>query len=551
MNLTRCLFAFFLIFVPCALRAADAPSGKITGTVVDQASHPIPFATVTLKSTTDQAPARTTAADDHGAFSLNGIPFDEYKIFYAPVGASNQETAPFRLDAAHAKLDIGKLVVVAEPSTVKMDTVRVSMQKEAFYNSIDRKVYNVGKDLQSANGTASDLMQNIPSVQVDIDGNVSLRGSDNVLILIDGKPSTLMGANRAAVLEQMSADTIDKIEVITNPSAKYKPDGTAGIINIVTKRKHDPGYSGVVRAGAGTDSRYSASFSGNYNPGKYNFYGTYSLRQDDRLRKVTDHRTHVDSATGTNIGTQQSTIEHSRPLSHIAQTGVDYKLSDDDKLGAVARYNYRSLTRHATETDQTFDAKGNVAKDYDRVRVDPEYERDAELKTNYQHSFAKEGEELNIEAQGSDHKEQEDNHYSNVYRSPVTPTSYDNKRITQKETANQELAEYTLPMDNDAKFESGYTREARKLDSDHFGTNLDPVSNSLIVDPASTNRFIYKSTIHSLYGTFGRPLGQFGFLAGLRLEEAYVDTNPLTSASGPLQPARWQPELASPRHPFV
>src|SRR5258708_40185546 len=96
--------------------------------------------------------------------------------------------------------------------------------------------------------------------------------------------------------------------------------------------------------------------------------------------------------------------------------------------------------------------------------------------------------------------------------------------------ANQELAEYTLPMDNDAKFESGYTREARKLDSDHFGTNLDPVSNSLIVDPASTNRFIYKSTIHSLYGTFGRPLGQFGFLAGLRLEEAYVDTNPLTSA---------------------
>jgi outer membrane cobalamin receptor len=163
-------------------------------------------------------------------FVLEQMPFGTYRLTYGFLGDGSDETPPLVLDTQHQSLDLGRLTIAE--AAIKMDKVEVTSRKEAFYNSIDRKVYNVGKDIQSATGSASDLLQNIPSVQVDIEGNVSLRGDESVLILIDGKTSALMGANRAAVLEQMPADSIDKIEVITNPSAKYKPDGTAGIINI-------------------------------------------------------------------------------------------------------------------------------------------------------------------------------------------------------------------------------------------------------------------------------------------------------------------------------
>src|SRR5262249_15011018 len=154
-----------------------------------------------------------------------------------------------------------------------------------FFNSIDRKTYNVGKDLKSVSGAASDLLQSIPSVQVDVDGNVSLRGNSSVLILIDGKPSTLMSTvNRPDVLAQMPADGIERIEVITNPSAKYKPDGTAGIINLVMKRQRKSGVSGTLRTSVGNDSRSNVGLSLNYNPGKYNVFGSVNVRQDDRNR---------------------------------------------------------------------------------------------------------------------------------------------------------------------------------------------------------------------------------------------------------------------------
>src|ERR1017187_10127206 len=173
---------------------------------------------------------------------------------------------------------------------VRMDRVEVTAIQQTFLNSIDRKTYNVGADIQSVTGSASDILQNIPSVQVDIDGNVSLRGDDNVQILIDGRSSALMGANRADVLAALPADSIERIEVITNPSAMYKPDGSAGIINIVLKKKHKPGISGSLRLTAGNGRRFGATLNGSYNPRRYNIFGTLTLRQDDRIRVATDNR---------------------------------------------------------------------------------------------------------------------------------------------------------------------------------------------------------------------------------------------------------------------
>ena len=417
--------------------------------------------------------------------------------------------------------------VIAE--ALQLERVQVTAKRETFYNTIDRKTYNVGKDIQSTTGSASDLLQNVPSVQVDVEGNVSLRGSSNVLILVNGKTSTLMGRNRAAVLEQMPADGIEKIEVITNPSAKYKPDGTAGIINITMKRKQDAGYSASARASVGNGGRYNGSVTANYNPGRFNLFGTVAVRQDDRPRTATDDRSHFDAAAGGMVSTSQHVSEESRPLSRIVQTGVDYKLSEDTKVGASFNYNYRDFVRTGTETNLSRNATGVITGDYDRIRTDPEYERDVEFSATLQHTWPKLDNELNLEVQHGRTVEQEDNNYMNVQRLPAALTTFDRAVIKATEENTEAIAEGVYNLDETSKIEAGYSWQDSSADLDFRGTFLDPVSNTWLTDPLRTNRFIYESGIHAVYATAGRPFGQFGVLGGLRFEHATIDTDQRTT----------------------
>jgi outer membrane receptor protein involved in Fe transport len=526
-----------LVAITSIASAASAPpspngasTGVVTGTVVDPlANRPVEYATVTIKNKAADRVVTAGVTDAKGGFDLENIPVGDYRLFYSYVGTAGSEAIPFTIDAGHRKVDLGRLSLDGE-TAVKLEKVEVSARKEAFYNSIDRKVYNVGKDIRSAGGSASDLLQNVPSVQVSVDGNVSLRGNDSVLILVNGKPSTLMSAaNRADVLAQMPADAIERIEVITNPSAKYKPDGTAGIINLVEKRKHEAGYSGVLRASVGNAQRSNFGFSANYNPGKYNVFTTASARQDDRPRFSQDVRRHLDAATNTFITTEQSSVEHMRPLSRLAQVGGDYNIDAENKVGATASYNYRTFFRTGSVSNLSRAADGTVSSDYDRQRTDPEWQKTMEFATTFQHSFAEEGHELSMELKHDRHWEQEDNHYANVYRTPVTPTSQDYTLIKPTETATELTADYARPLPNDAKLEAGYAGEANKNDMDFRGGFFDPIARTWNMDTTRTNRFIYRDAIHAFYATYGRPIGQFGFLAGVRLEQTSVDTNQVTT----------------------
>lgn len=522
-------FALLIVFLatPMPRLFAQTPAGTITGLVADAAGKPVEYAAVTLKSKDGRVTA-ATATNATGRFTHEQVPDGEYVIAYGTVGEVGAESRSFTVDARHRAIDLGTLAL-AQTAPLELERMQVNARKETFYNSIDRKTYNVGKDIQSTTGSASDLLQNVPSVQVDVEGNVSLRGSSNVLILVNGKTSTLMGRNRAAVLEQLPADGIDKIEVITNPSAKYKPDGTAGIINITMKRKQDPGYSGSVRGSVGNNRRYNGSLTANFNPGRFNVFGTVAMRQDDRPRTATDDRSHFDATAGGMLSTSQRVTEESRPLSRIVQTGVDYKWSDDTKIGASFNYNYRDFVRTGTESNLSRNVAGVVTGDYDRVRTDPEYERDVEFAATFQHTWTKQDNELNLEVQHGRTVEQEDNNYMNVRRLPVAAPTFDRSVIKATEENTEAIAEGVYNLDEESKLETGYSWQDSMADLDFRGTYLDPVTNTWLVDPVKTNRFIYDSGIHAVYGTFGRPFGSFGVLAGLRFEQATIDTDQRTT----------------------
>ena len=510
---------------------AQIPAGDatVTGVVVDPAvGRGIEFATVTLKNKATGAVVRAGATDAKGAFALEKIPAGEYQLIYGTLGAELVEAPAVIVAAAHPAVNVGRLPLAI--SIIKMERMEVTAKQSEFLNSIDRKVYNVGKEILSTTGAASDLLQNIPSVQVDVEGNVSLRGNDNVLILINGKTSALMSAtNRADMLAQMPADSIEKIEVITNPSAKYKPDGTSGIINITLKGKMETGSSGVLRASVGNDSRYNLGLTGSRLSGKYHVFGMASLRQDDRVGHSEINRSHLDSATNSMVSTRQTTLESMRPLSRLAQAGVDYTVDDANKLGVTGSYNLRTFFRTSTLTSSSRDARGQVTGDYDRRRTDPEWQKTLSFNAHYHHDFAADGRELTLELKRERHWEHEDNHYSNVFRAPLTPDSQDYTLMMPNETGTEFTAEYLHPLAKDARLEAGYAHETNTEDTDFSSGFFEPATARWLLDTTRTNRFIYRDTIDALYLTFGRPVGHFGFLAGVRLEQTGIDTNQVTA----------------------
>ena len=524
----KLLILCLLMTVFLNLPAQKQSKGTITGIVIDKESkQPIEFANVVLQKDSDKTLLNGTTTNSKGRFNLDKVADGKYKIVYSFIGYEPHETQIFTIGEKNRLLDLGTLSLSA--SSKEIDDVKVVGQRSTYTNSIDRKVFNVGKDVIGKTGSVSDLMQNVPSVAVDIDGNISLRGSENVMVLINGKPSALMGTNRAAVLQQMPANSIDRIEVITNPSAKFKPDGTSGIINIVLKKNKGLGLNGTIMSNVGNDDRYNGNVVANYNTGKVNVFGSYSLRQDDRLRYTLDSRKHTDLTTNAFGYTNMDAQEKSRPLSHIINSGIDLKINDHNQFGISGNYNHRDQYKTGLTSTQNEDQDHQLIKYLDRYRLDPEYEHSLEYTLNYKHSFGKDGHELTMDYTSSAQKEQEDNHYTNVLRMPEQSTTYDNTLIKQDDNESQLSIEYANPISETSKLEAGYILETRKNDMNFYGETLDPVSNIWQKDFVKSNQFIYNEHINVLYATFEKEFGEFGILGGLRAEQAVIKSHQITT----------------------
>ena len=265
---------FFILFYLISNQIAAQSS--VTGTVIEKSSQkPIEFATVELIQLPDSSFVKATATDKKGRFIIEQLQPGNYFIRSSFIGYGNFLSGAFTLSST-SKHSVGELELF--PETNALTNVTVTGTRSQLNTSIDRKIYNVEQDIMSRSGTASDILRNIPSIEVDVEGNVALRGSGDVMILINGKPNPLMGRTRAEVLQNLPANSIERIEVITNPSARYRPDGTSGIINIVLKKNVRNGFNGTVSLNAGNKDRYNGNISLNYRPAKMNLFASYSFR---------------------------------------------------------------------------------------------------------------------------------------------------------------------------------------------------------------------------------------------------------------------------------
>jgi len=509
-----------------AVKSQENNLGTIRGSVIDESSRrPVEFVNVVLRRKDDSTIVTGKITDKTGNFNFTEIATGEYYITFSLIGYKGKKTPVFPIDPQHRHLNLGETRLVA--TEVNLDEVLVTAEKSLYNASIDRKVYNVDQDLMSKAGSASELLQNIPSVQVDIDGNVSLRGSSNVLIMLNGRTSPLMNKNSAEVLQQMPASSIDRIEVITNPSAKYKPDGTSGILNIVLKKNTMLGINGSITANAGNQDRYNGNIRLGYNPGAINLYGSYGIRKDNRNRINTDNRSMVD-ATSASSFYSETLNSYASPISHIASLGLDYRLNEQNRLSLAGNYFYNSFTRIENASKYLQNGDHELLSRYDRNRHDDEFEREYSVTGSLEHNFPKEDHNIRLEISHSRAPEQEDNHYTNIYLAPAAENDYDNTLIKNSENNTQLTLEYSNPISEESSLEAGYTSELISNDLDYFAEYFDRGQQKFIVDPTKTNRFLYDEAINALYATYKQSFGSFGVMAGLRAEQASVKSNLVT-----------------------
>lgn len=412
------------------------------------------------------------------------------------IGAKAQTTASGdTLDILNEEQLLGEVVVTARRPT--------------YVERIDKRVFNVGSDAMSQSLSVSELMQNIPSLQVDVDGNVSLRGNENVTILIDGKTSTLMGARtRADVLRQIPANQIDRIEVITNPSAEFKPDGTTGIINIVMKKLKDrpKQTDGSLTANLGTSERANATATINHGLGNLNLMASYGFRQDNKQMDETDSRTRYSSAT---IATLQRMNQHSRPLSHIARIGADWAIDKHNRLQLTGSYNHRRLTKHANILVSRGD---NDCFDSNRTRTDHEYTKQWEAGLNYSHTWAN-ASKLLIDYTYSNQKGMENNRYITV---TTDGESRDNSQIWQAYRQHLANITYTRNLGESTKLNIGYTLTHLTTDLNNHIQVWD--GSAFVVDMDKTGDFTVQQVNNALYATLETSNDKWGIMLGIRPE---------------------------------
>ena len=520
--LSVCLFLCISIF---GMFAGLLEPASIKGYIIEKSNDsPIEFANVTVRTKKDSVFAQSIT-DKNGLFLFKGFPSGEYKLSYSFIGYKKTDSIKVVISSTQRKVDLGKLYIYERSKA--LGQVEVVGQHSTFINSIDRKTFNVGQDLMSKSGSVSDLMQNIPSVQVDMDGNVSLRGSENVTILINGKSSAMLNINQAAVLQQMSASSIEKIEIITNPSAKFKPDGTSGIINIVLKKNKSLGLNGVATANIGNENRKNFNVLANYNSGKMNLFGSFGIRQDSRTRINDITATSYDSLHSATYSKTYS-IGYALPVSYIASTGFDYKLNDKNQFGASANLNYRLRTQLDSSTYSLQNNFQTITENYHRDRRLPEMESDLEINASYSHKFNTDGHELNVNYVSSFSHETEDNYYRNTYFTPIQPLSQDNIFYHHLNNQSELAIEYSLPITAKSKFEAGYLYQHANNDLDIKRDTLLASTNVWNNDLQRSNRFVRSEDTHVLYATYEQEIGKFGLLAGVRGEQTSTNAHLVT-----------------------
>ncbi len=420
-------------------------------------------------------------------------------------------------------MSLGELTLAEDAN--QLGEVEVVAKRPQMRFEIDRKVFDATQDIAAEGGSASDLLSNIPSVEVDNEGSVSLRGNSSVTIWINGKASGLTADNQADILDMMPAGDIKQVEVITNPSARYSPEGTAGIINIILKDDRKPGYYGSVKVGADTDGGYQASGNINYSSSKVDAYANLNYRNREfKGGGITSRLNTTDNSFLDQ--TNDSKRQHNN---WFGRFGATWHITKSDDLA----FNVTGMTGGGDNSENihynSIDSQKNTIYTSDRITNGDSDMKMYNLELNYVHKFS---ENSNIDLMVSNNQWRRDGmnifRQSTVYTDPsqIANPLYQTQENDIKDKTWEVQADYTNKISDMARIEAGYKgtfqRNASPVDT-YTGTTAEDIRQ----DESLYNRFLYNQDVHALYMTYGGKWDKLSYQAGLRGEYWRVDTRSL------------------------
>ena len=476
---------------------------SIQGRVVDASTgEPLGFANVSVLEEGSEELRSGGITDIDGVFDI-AVPPGSYKVKVDFLSFETRIVSGVKISEPGSAEQIGEIAL--NPDAHVMEEVEVVAEKSQLQIGLDKRVFNVGKDLSSTGGSAADLLDNIPSVVVDGEGNVSLRGSQGVKILINGRPSGLVGIGDNNGLQLLQSNMIDRVEIITNPSAKYQAEGSAGNINIILKKEKDEGVNGSFDLNAGFPYSLGAAANVNLRKRFFNLFGNFGVNYRERLgggstsqqfiREDTTFFTDIErdrTRTGKGFNTQVGADFYLNP-SNVLTTSFLYRRGNDDNLNETIYRDYdedRILTEITSRTDNEL-----------------EEEYTLEYNLNYRKEFDRDGQQLTFDIQYQDNSETEkssiverlvDENLESVGEDPLLQRSLNDER----ERSLLLQGDYVQPLGKEGKLEAGYQSSLRNIDND-YSVEEQNESGDWEELPAFSNVFDYDENIHAAYVTAG------------------------------------------------
>ncbi|MDB4334824.1 TonB-dependent receptor family protein [bacterium] len=486
--------------------------GVVKGKVFDKKSKaPIEYATVAVYRTKDNSVVTGTISDEKGEFKISGLKPGSFYIVVSFLGYDDTRFDDVKLEKVQKLIDLGSISIKA--STKNIGEVEVVADRQSVQYKIDKKIVSVGKQMTSASLSAVEVLENVPSIRVDIEGNVSLRGSSGITLLIDGKPTVL---DVSDALRQIPASTIENIEIITNPSAKYQPDGTGGIINIVSKKNRLQGVQGLFNVKAGSYDMYGGDFLLNYRKEKSNFYlGADYNNQPSPGESYSERQTYTEPGIFSTEIISEGTNDRMRKGLTV-QAGWDWEITKSDAFSVGLRFgdydmnrssvlDYYTLNADHSETEQTsINYSDRVGQYYS-------------ITGNYTHKFAKKGQDLSAQLNYRN-RDGDENSSNRLFNQNDAIT--DGTITTEKGPSGrwEMRLDYVHPFNEKNKLEAGFQGRSGENDDDTQLYSFVTDSFDFVHQTDKGNITSYDRNIYALYTVYKGEIDKLGYQLGLRGE---------------------------------
>lgn len=498
--------------------------GVLRGKLLDERSGlPIEYGTIAILKARDTSMAGGTITDSKGNFRIEKIEVGKYIVRIQFMGFETKELTNIMIKPSDSDVNLGTIKL--KQTAASLQGVEITADREMLVTNLDKKVINVDKNIASIGGSAVDVMENVPSVTVDAEGNVSLRGNSNVTILVDGKPTGLSEISSGDLLQQIPASSIESVEVITNPSVRYDPEGTSGIINIVLKKRSLQGLNGMASFTAGTGDRYNTSLNLNYRKDRINLFAGYDNRIGRFNSTGLSERNTVDNEINSLLLQNQS-MRNNRNM-HNLNTGLDFMLDNYNTLSFSFQMRDMSFTNKGSNRSYSFITTGedqvtDTVRNFNRYSESSREIDSYNYTLSYKRTFSTKGKELTADFMVIDNamaglQDIIQNEYSAGAVTGDTAMQLSTSQNTNRMYTAQ--LNFITPVGNGGRLETGFKSTVKDITMRNNLSDYSYLLMKWIENESAVNNFDYFEQIHAVYGIYSATYDKLKYQAGLRVEQ--------------------------------